>query len=106
MRGGSIVTLDRTEAAMSDEDEDQNLDFDEEDDEATSTAGTAKRSDSSQNLGEFMSRYKKIQTWHVRSVIAYWVVTIFMLIVCFILFVTVVTPDIFDIPNEYEFLKG
>ena len=95
-RSGSAVTLDRTEAAMSDED---NEDVDED-------QGSSDKRSNSDNMGDFMVKYKSIQTWHVRSVLVYWICTICMLIECFILFVIVVTPAVLRFPEEYEYLKG
>ena len=91
------MTLDRTEAALSDEDDNEDVDEDQ---------GSPDKRRGSENMGDFMAKYKSIQTWHVRSVLIYWICTICMLIECFILFVIVVTPAVLRFPEEYEFLKG
>ena len=94
-RTGSAITLDRTETVLSDRGDD---------DQEESTKSSEKQT--TESLEEFMVKYKKIQTWHVRSVLLYWICTIAMLIECFVLFVIVVTPAVLKFPEEYEFLKA
>ena len=98
IRTGSAITLDNTEAAMSVVSRDEEIM-----DEIQSSSGS---SGSQKNISDFMRRYRRIQKWHVRSVLLYWICTLLMLIEGFVLLGYALSPKQVRFPDRFSHLKA